>query len=163
MYTNDKNTPKLFPNFFHFGNSIDADNRWLQLSKLLPWEKLDQIYGSYFSENTGRPAKDSHLICGLLIIKYLKNLTNEEVLQEFSESPYLQAFCGREYFSSRDIISQSILSERKKRLGPDFFDFFYGEVANILKEQKIIKLKAHSNDSGNFFSSVFNKFKNIFK
>lgn len=163
MYINDKNTPKLFPNFFHFGNSIDADNRWLRLSKLLPWEKLDQIYGSYFSENTGRPAKDSHLICGLLIVKYLKNLTNEEVLQEFSENPYIQAFCGREYFSDRDIISQSILSERKKRLGPDFFNFFYGEVADILKEQKIIKLKTRSDNSGNFFSSLLNKIKNIFE
>ncbi|MBU2530083.1 MAG: transposase [Elusimicrobia bacterium] len=163
MYTNDKNTPKLFPDFFHFGNSIDADNRWLMLSELLPWGKLDQIYGCYFTENTGRPAKDSRLICGLLIVKYLKNLTNEEVLQEFSENPYMQAFCGREYFSSRDIISQGILSERKKRLGPEFFDFFYGEVADILKEQKIIKFKVLSEKRDNFFVSVLNKIKNIFK
>lgn len=162
MYTNDKNTPKLFPNFFHFGNSIDADNRWLKLSELLPWGKLDILYGPYFSENTGRPAKDSRLICGLLIIKYLKKLTNEEVLQEFSENPYMQAFCGREYFSNRDIISQSILSERKKRLGTDFFDFFYGEVADILKEQKIIKLKVRSDNNGNFFSTILDKIKNIF-
>ena len=163
MYTTDKNTPKLFPDFFHFGNSIDAENRWLKLSELLPWAQLDRLYGSYFSENIGRPAKDGRLICGLLIVKYLKNLTNEEVLREFSENPYIQAFCGREYFSSRDIISQSILSERKKRLGPEFFNFFYGEVADILKEQKIIKIKTDSNNDENFFSSVLNKLKNIFK
>ncbi|MCG2726535.1 MAG: transposase [Elusimicrobia bacterium] len=163
MYINDKNTPKLFPNFFHFGNSINADNRWLKLSKILPWEKLDRIYGSYFSENIGRRAKDSRLICGLLIVKYLKNSTNEEVLQEFSENPYIQAFCGCEYFSSRDIISPSILSERKKRLGQDFFDFFYGEVADILKTQKSIKFKDLPGKRKNFFDLVLNKLKNIFK
>ena len=165
MYISNENTPKLFPDFFHFGNSISSDNRWIKLSAIIPWEKLDELYCGYFSENTGRPAKDSRLICGLLIVKYLKNLTDEELAQEFLENPYVQAFCGKEYFERNEIQIQSILSERRKRLGSDFFDFLYKDVANLLKEQKFVKLKSSLDGlrKTNVFTEIITRVKNIFR
>ena len=38
------------------------------------------------------------LVCGLLAVKQLKGVSDEDAVAEFMESPYIQAFCGLEYF-----------------------------------------------------------------
>ena len=40
------------------------------------------------------PAKESRLIVGLLAIKHMEELSDEEVLESVRENPYQQAFCG---------------------------------------------------------------------
>ncbi|MBI4656844.1 MAG: transposase, partial [Elusimicrobia bacterium] len=141
MYRSEKKVQALFKDFFHLGTKIHSENKWLRLAGIIPWEKMDEMYGRYFSDY-GRPAKDSRLICGLLIVKYIKDLSDEEAIEEFRENPYIQAFCGREYYIPDIQISAGILSERRKRLGKDFFDFLGTEVAKILREQKFIKVKS---------------------
>ena len=78
MYRSEKFNPSLFGKLFHLGGKLSGSNRWLKLAEALPWEKLDAAYGRYFSAGYGRPAKDSRLICGLLAVKQLKGLSNEE-------------------------------------------------------------------------------------
>ena len=165
MYINDK-TPSLFKNFFHLGTELDFDNRWFKIAELITWEKIDEVYGRYFSPDSGRPAIDSRLICGLFIVKYIKNLSDEEVIKEYFENPYIQAFCGRKYFLVNDKLNVSILSERRKRLGRDFFDYFEKEVIPIIEKQKYIKVNSPSQNKCfvcNFFEKIFSKLKNIFK
>jgi hypothetical protein len=132
----------LFPKLFHLGGRLDYSNRWLKLGEAMPWDKLDELYGKYFAKGYGRPAKDSRLITGLLTVKLVKNLSDEDAVQEFMESPYIQAFCGAEYFSVEDVISPSILSERRKRLGSDFFAFFDAEVGRLVKESRSFRFKS---------------------
>lgn len=141
MYRSElSKNPMLFP-VFHLGSRLDSANRWLKLAEIMPWEKLDKLYGEYFAQGTGRPAKDSRLVAGLLTVKLAKNLSDEDAVQEFMESPYIQAFCGAEYFAVEDVVSRGILSERRKRLGQDFFDFFNSEVPRILKDSKAFRAK----------------------
>jgi IS5 family transposase len=155
-----KKIPPLFP--FYFGKNLDSNNRWLALSGIIPWDKLDELYSKYFSQDAGRPAKDSRLIAGLLIIKQIKNCSDEDVIQEFVENPYVQAFCGREYFMIEEPINQNILSERRKRLGRDFFDFLETEVAKILLNQKLVRFKPSKNSrKDNILLSILNKVKEI--
>jgi hypothetical protein len=142
MYRSEKtNNPMLFPRLFHLGSRLDSANRWLKLAEAMPWDKLDELYGKYFAKGYGRPAKDSRLIAGLLAVKLVKNLSDEDAVQEFMENPYMQAFCGAEYFAVEDVINPGILSERRKRLGKDFFDFFDSEVPRIIKDTKAFRLK----------------------
>ena len=140
MYRSEKFNPGLFGKLFHLGEKLSAANRWLKLGELLPWEKLDASYGRYFAEGAGRPAKDSRLVCGLLLIKRLKGLSDEDAVAEFMESPYLQAFCGQEYFALDDVINPGILSERRKRLGQEFMAQLEGELAAALKADKTLDL-----------------------
>jgi IS5 family transposase len=148
MYRSElSKNPMLFP-LFHLGSRLDGGNRWLKLAEAMPWEKLDELYGKYFARGSGRPAKDSRLVAGLLTVKLVKNLSDEDVVREFMESPYIQSFCGAEYFAVEDVINPSILSERRKRLGQDFFDFFDSEVPRILKETKTFRIRL-SKDSPN--------------
>lgn len=142
MYRSEKFNPSLFGKIFHLGAKLAAGNRWLKLAEALPWEKLDAEYGKYFAAGYGRPAKDSRLVCGLLVVKQLKNLSDEDAVTEFMESPYLQAFCGQEYFALEDVINPGILSERRKRLGAEFLALLEGELAAALKVNKDLKFRS---------------------
>ncbi len=161
MYIPKENqTPTLFPDFFQLGAKFDPANRWLKLAEIIPWGKLDELYGRYFSE-TGRPAKDSRLVCGLFILKELKYFSDEEAVSEFRENPYVQAFCGCEFFVTENAPSASLLSERRKRLGEDFFNYLEGDIAKILREQKFVRPKPRQEDEG-FFDNILNAFRGLF-
>lgn len=124
------------------GDKLASSNRWLKLAEALPWEKLDAAYGRYFSAGYGRPAKDSRLACGLLAVKQLKNVSDEDAVAEFMESPYIQAFCGQEYFAMEDVVNPGMLSERRKRLGPEFLELLDAELSAALKANKDLKFRS---------------------
>jgi IS5 family transposase len=142
MYRSEKFNPTLFGKLFHLGSKLADSNRWLKLAELLPWEKLDAEYGRHFTAGSGRPAKDARLVCGLLVVKQLKALSDEDAVAEFMESPYVQAFCGLEYFALEDVINPGILSERRKRLGPEFLALLEGELSAALKNAKDLKFRS---------------------
>ncbi len=163
MYRSDKSTnPLLFPKMFNLGGKLDHGNRWLKLAEVMPWDKLDEIYGRYFSPGQGRPAKDSRLICGLLVVKLVKNMSDDDAVQEFMENPYIQAFCGAEYFAVEDVISPSVLSERRTRLGQDFFDVFDSEVPRVIKDSKLFRPKAIPREKTGFFGRLIDSVKSLF-
>lgn len=142
MYRSEKFNPTLFGKLFHLGAKLSGSNRWLRLAEVLPWEKLDAAYGRFFSAGYGRPAKDSRLVAGLLIVKRLRNLSDEDAVTDFLENPYIQAFCGQEYFALEDVINPGILSERRKRLGPEFRALLESELASALKANKDLKFRS---------------------
>ncbi|HCE97960.1 MAG: hypothetical protein A2X34_03075 [Elusimicrobia bacterium GWC2_51_8] len=142
MYRSEKFNPSLFGKLFHLGDKLSSRNRWLKLAEALPWERLDAAYGRYFSAGYGRPAKDSRLACGLLAVKQLKNISDEDAVAEFMESPYIQAFCGQEYFALEDVVSPGMLSERRKRLGPEFLELLDAELSSALKANRDLKFRS---------------------
>lgn len=164
MYRSEKFNPTLFGKLFHLGSKLAEGNRWLQLAEALPWEKLDAEYGKYFAAGQGRPAKDSRLVCGLLVVKQLKNLSDEDAVAEFMESPYIQAFCGQEYFAVEDVTNPGILSERRKRLGPEFMALLEGELAAALKANKELKFRSAKGvrEDGGFWPSLLSKIRSFF-
>lgn len=164
MYRSEKFNPTLFGKLFHLGGKLADSNRWLKLAEVLPWEKLDAAYGQYFSAGYGRPAKDSRLVCGLLIVKQLKNLSDEDAVAEFMESPYMQAFCGQEYFTLEDVINPGILSERRKRLGTEFLALLDSELSAALKANKDLKFRSArpAAEERCFFCSLLEKVRSVF-
>jgi hypothetical protein len=150
----DRKTPPLFPELFPLGGCLNAGNRWLKLSGLIPWERLEDVYSKYFSEGMGRPAKDSRLICGLLIVKHAERYSDERVVDEYLENPYVQAFCGEEIFKTQGGINPSLLSKLRKRLGSEFFSRFEREILGELKVSGAIKPGEHLLDATVFPSDI---------
>ncbi|MDA8130552.1 MAG: transposase [Elusimicrobia bacterium] len=164
MYRSEKFNPTLFGKLFHLGSKLADGNRWLKLAEALPWEKLDAEYGKYFAAGYGRPAKDSRLVCGLLLVKQLKDVSDEDAVTEFMESPYIQVFCGQEYFAVEDVLNPGILSERRKRLGPEFMALLETELAAALKANKDLKFyrAPRPRQEGSLWISLLEKARSIF-
>jgi hypothetical protein len=119
----------------------------MKLGRLIPWNQMEEVYREYFSDRMGRPAKDSRLMCGLLVVKHMKCFSDEEVVEEYLENPYIQAFCGEEVFVTEGGIDPSLLSKIRKRLGRTFFRRFEKDVLEVLKRRRIIKPGEHLLDA----------------
>ena len=134
----------LFKELNPYAGKIDENNRWIKLSKLVPWENLNLIYRRYFAEEKMKQVKDCRLMLGLMLGQILMKLSDRDVLDYFHENPYFQYFCGNEVFVvklEKSIIHYSLLSKRRKKLGKDFFEKFQEEVIKVLIESKIIDSK----------------------
>lgn len=143
----DRQTLPLFPELFPLGGGLRADNRWIRLMELIPWNRLEELYRQYFSDRMGRPAKDSRLIYGLLIVKHHEGYSDERVVEEYLENPYVQAFCGEDSFVTQGGIDPSLLSKTRKRLGKSFFRRFEKEVLEVFKRRRIVKAGEHLLDA----------------
>jgi hypothetical protein len=108
---------------------------------------MEEVYRGYFSDRMGRPAKDSRLICGLLVIKHMERYSDERVAAEYLENPYVQAFCGEETFVTEGGIDPSLLSKIRKRLGKKFFRRLEKDVLEVLKRRRIIRPGDHLLDA----------------
>ena len=59
---------------------LDPNNRWVKLANKLPWARIERELSVYFCENNGRPCLPIRRMVGLLLIKQLKNLSDEAVV-----------------------------------------------------------------------------------
>ena len=143
----DRQTLPLFPELFPLGGVLRADNRWVRLADVIPWGEVEELYRAYFSSDRGRPAKDARLFCGLLIVKHVDRESDEDVVERFLESPYVQWFCGYERFVTENVINPSLLSKTRKRLGAKFFEDFERALIGVLVERKILKPGSHLLDA----------------
>lgn len=107
-----------------FEKWLDPDNRWVLLSRLIPWEEWSSAYNMSLSGHTGRPAKDARLVIGAVIIKHKLCLSDEETIEQIRENPYLQYFVGFKVFHKEQAFAPSLFVEIRWRMGPEVFTRF---------------------------------------
>ena len=57
MIRDDDHRQPLLPGFEQFfGVPLDEENRWIKLSKVIPWEEFAEAYYQNMNASTGRPA-----------------------------------------------------------------------------------------------------------
>lgn len=150
----DKNTQELFKELMPWGGKLNENNRWLRLRELVPWEDLEAEYSKYFSGNRGRPGLDSQLVLGVICVKHMLKLSDEDVVAQVLENPYMQAFCGLESFATESLFNDSSLSKLRKRLGKKYFRQLEKKVLKVLKERKLIKARGLMVDATVFPSNI---------
>lgn len=68
-----------------------------RLAEKIPWDDLENEFSKHYS-HTGRAAHPVRLMVGLLILKQLRNLSDEAVVERWIENGYYQFFCGEVFF-----------------------------------------------------------------
>ena len=117
MYRHEHRDQLAFKDFFlPFGGQLSGDNRWIKLSELIPWEELEIDYAAQFCKGFGAPAKPFRMALGALIIKARLGLTDEELVEQIKENPYLQFFIGLEGFQYSAPFDPSMMVYFRKRL-----------------------------------------------
>lgn len=116
-----------------FEKQLNPQNRWVVLSRLIPWDEVCNLYlKNVRVSDTGRPPISPRIIIGSLIIKHLCNLDDREAVDQISENIYMQYFLGYSSFSSEPPFDASLFVDFRKRLGM--------ESLNAINE-KIVSLK----------------------
>jgi transposase, IS5 family len=95
---------------------INMQHELVQLAGKLDWEWLDGEVAPLYSD-TGRPGIETRFVIGLLLLKHIFALSDEEVCERWVYDPYFQYFTGEEFFQHVFPHERSDLSHWRKRLG----------------------------------------------
>jgi len=93
---------------------LDPNNRWVRMSELIPWRHFEKQYSGQFCADNGAPAILYRMAMGALIIKQQTEHSDEEVLQDILENPYMQFFIGLHEFTTKAPFSSSSMTNFRK-------------------------------------------------
>jgi len=96
---------------------IDLHRPLCTLSRVINWNKFETEFKNLYSENMGAPAKPIRLMVGLHILKHLRNLSDESVVEQWGENLYYQYFCGETIFRPQQPCASSELVHFRDRIG----------------------------------------------
>ena len=109
--------PELFRS--QLNNIINLGHPLCKLARSINWSELHERLKHLYHEDFGRPAKSVRLMVGLHYLKYLKNLSDEQLVETWIENPYWQYFCGEEYFQTEFPIHPTSMTKWRNRLGEE--------------------------------------------
>jgi len=112
-----------------------ADNRWVKLSKVVPWDKFATAYMSMMTVDFGRPGISPRIVLGALIIKHLEKLDDRGVIAAIQENPYMQFFIGLKEFTVQPVFDPSLFVDIRKRAGHEVFDSLNVELIKTVSEK----------------------------
>ena len=107
-----------------FMDMLDSNDSLIVLADNFPWSKVEKELGQYYT-GIGRPPKPIRLMVGLLLLKQLENISDENMILQFKRNPYYQYFCGfTEYTPSIPCHSTELVKFRN-RIGKDGFAYIF--------------------------------------
>lgn len=96
---------------------IDFGHSLARLARVVDWDRLEEVFGSTYCPDNGRPAISTRLMVALHYLKYTHNLSDEDVVAGWVENPYWQHFSGMKYFEHKVPIHPSSMCRWRKRIG----------------------------------------------
>ena len=107
-------------------NLIDPRHELCVLAGKIDWKALERQFGGLYAAGVGRPGHPIRLMVGLQLLKYLRNISDEEVVATWTENPYWQYFCGEQYFCHDLPIDPSLMTGFRNRIGSEGCEFILG-------------------------------------
>lgn len=99
-----------------FEQALTSDNRWVKLSRLLPWDRMVSQYNKSFRSPEGRPPINGRIVLGAVIIKHMLKLSDRETIQQIRENIFMQYFLGYSSFTNEVPFSPTLFVEIRERL-----------------------------------------------
>lgn len=122
------------------------------LANNIRWVDFENAFSKHYSSTMGAPAKPIRLMVSLLILKQVRNLSDESVVEQWSENSYYQYFSGEQCFCSGVPCVPTELVEFRKRIGEEGIEL-------ILKES--IRVNGKDGEEGTLSGDTTVQEKNI--
>src|SRR5260370_26119894 len=97
-------------------NIIDLRHELVGLGEVIDWVRLEAHFAAYYKE-AGRPGLPIRLVVGLPLLKHIEGLSDEAVCARWERDPYMQYFCGEEYFQHSFPLERSGMTHFRNRVG----------------------------------------------
>ena len=126
-----KRTSKQLSMFSSLEDMLSHEHPLFQLSNKINWESFENAFSPLYCNNNGRPAHPIRLMCGLLILKHLRNVSDEMVVSQWSENAYYQYFCGGLEFMPKQPCDASELVHFRNRIGEEGMELILAESIRV--------------------------------
>lgn len=136
-----KPTPQL--SFYStFEEQLSHGHPLYILANQIQWNVFEEAFQKHYAEE-GRPAKPIRLMVALLMLKHIRNLSDESVVEQWMENVYYQYFSGEKSYACGVPCEASELVHFRKRIGEEGVEL-------ILKES----IRVNGNDADDRHVSV---------
>ena len=126
-----KHTSKQLSMFSSLEDMLSHEHLLFQLSNKINWECFENAFSPLYCSTNGRPAHPIRLMCGLLILKHLRNVSDEMVVSQWSENAYYQYFCGGLEFMPKQPCDASELVHFRNRIGEKGMELILAESIRV--------------------------------
>ena len=158
MYKRHLNQLSLLDEPEYFGGiTLDKDNEWVTLAKLIPWYQFEEEYAEQFSSETGQPACGVRMALGALLIKERYHFSDEATVEHITMNPYLQYFIGLEAFTTKSPFDPSMLTRFRQRIPMKMLQEVNDIIIGRPKEEENTGSDDSDNDKGNGGTPAENK------
>ena len=95
---------------------LDPTHALVKLAAAIDWRFLEERLGAVYDDDPGRPPLPTRLMAGLAILKHLHDLSDEGLCERWIENPYMQLFCGEEFFQHQLPFDRSSMTRWRQRM-----------------------------------------------
>ena len=110
---------------------VDQQHPLVLLADKIEWQRFEDSFSKHYSQRMGKPAKPIRLMVSLLILKQVRNLSDENIVEHWSENLYFQYFSGCQEFTPGVPCSATELVEFRKRIGTAGMEEIFKESIRI--------------------------------
>ncbi len=96
------------------------------LANQINWNIFEEAFEKLYSEE-GRPAKPIRLMVSLVILKHIRNISDESVVEQWTENCYYQYFSGEKVFACGAPCEASDLVHFRNRIGTEGIELIFKE------------------------------------
>lgn len=100
------------------------------LANKIHWQIFEEAFGKLYSAE-GRPAKPIRLMVSLLMLKHIRNLSDESVVEQWMENIYYQYFGGERSYACGVPCEASELVHFRNRIGEEGIELIFKESIRI--------------------------------
>ena len=130
MLSKPKNSSQL-GFFLRFEDQLNPHHPLFRLAKAIDWQVFEEAFSKHYSATQGKPAKPIRLMVSLLILKQLRNLSDESIVEQWSENSYYQYFGGEQTFRPEQPCVATELVEFRKRVGSEGIELILKESIRV--------------------------------
>lgn len=105
------------------------------LADKIDWHRFEEAFSPLYCADNGCPCKPIRLMCGLLILKHVRNLSDESVVEQWSENAYYQYFCGMLEFTPSYPCNASELVHFRKRIRESGMELILAESIRVNRKE----------------------------
>jgi IS5 family transposase len=117
--------------FATFEEQLNRSHPLYQLANKIDWNIFESSLAKHYSLTHGKPSKPIRLMVALLILKQLRNLSDESIVEQWSENSYYQYFSGEQSFCPKFPCVSTELVEFRKRIGSEGIELIFKESIRV--------------------------------
>ena len=126
-----KRTSNQLSLFSSLEDMLNHNHPLYKLGNKINWRRFEDSFSRLYCSKNGRSAHPIRLICGLLILKHLRNVSDESVVLQWSENAFYKYFCGQLEFLPKEPCEASDLVHFRNRIGEEGMEVILAESIRV--------------------------------
>jgi len=129
MLSKKQNTAQ-FGFYSTFEEQLSHQHPLYILANTINWNIFEEAFSKLYSDE-GRPAKPIRLMVSLIILKHIRNISDESVVEQWFENIYYQYFSGEKSYACGAPCEASELVHFRNRIGTQGIELIFKESIRV--------------------------------